>query len=49
MKKSDMKVKDLGNENDTAVSLVYLFPLLRNPADVKSELYKSGLSEHVAE
>lgn len=39
-----MKVKDLGNENDTAVSLVYLFPLTQKPADVKSKAYKSATS-----
>lgn len=37
MKKSDRKVKDLGNENNTAVSLVYPFPLTRKPADVNSK------------
>lgn len=40
--KSDTKVRDLGNENDTPVSLVYLFPLIRKPADVKSKVYKSA-------
>lgn len=40
MHKSDMKVKDLGNENDTAVSLVYLFSFIQNPANVKSKSVK---------
>lgn len=42
MKKSDIKVKDSGNRRDTALSLVYLFPLIRKPADVKSKVYKSA-------
>lgn len=34
------KLKDLGNENDSTVSLVDLFPLIRKPADVKSKVCK---------
>lgn len=40
--KNDMKVKDLGNENDTVVSPLYLLCLISKPADVKLKVYRSA-------